>query len=255
MSQSDVPSLRLDGETIWVTGTAQGIGSAVADLLLKLGARVVGFDKQTQTGKAGLLPCEVDLADPARVASCIRDWQVAAPPTGLVSAAGVLYYHDLPDLEPAHWRKTFQINVDAPFCFLHHLSAHFIAQRRGNIVLIGSNAAHVPRQGMAAYGASKAALRQLAMTTALEWAQYGLRCNVVSPGSTDTAMQRALWADASGEASTIAGDLQRHKLGIPLGRLATPDDIARSVAFLLSDWSRHITMQDLVVDSGATLGA
>ncbi|WP_435106946.1 SDR family oxidoreductase, partial [Arhodomonas sp. AD133] len=88
----------------------------------------------------------------------------------------------------------------------------------------------------------------------LELAGYGIRCNVVSPGSTDTPMQRALWTDERGGAAAVAGDLTRHRLGIPLGRLARPEDVAEAVAFLLSEQAAHITLQDIQVDGGATLG-
>ncbi|NEE57327.1 SDR family oxidoreductase, partial [Streptomyces sp. SID8455] len=87
----------------------------------------------------------------------------------------------------------------------------------------------------------------------LELARSGVRCNVVAPGSTDTAMQRALWTDPGAEARVIDGDPSTYRTGIPLGRIAEPADIADAVAFLASDRARHITLQELYVDGGATL--
>jgi 2,3-dihydro-2,3-dihydroxybenzoate dehydrogenase len=78
---------------------------------------------------------------------------------------------------------------------------------------------------------------------------------VVAPGSTDTHMQRALWRDGTSPESVIAGDPAAFRVGIPLGRIADPADVAEAVTFLVSDRARHITMHTLYVDGGATLRA
>jgi Enoyl-(Acyl carrier protein) reductase len=111
---------------------------------------------------------------------------------------------------------------------------------------------------MAAYAASKAAVAAFTRCLGLELAAHGTRCNVVSPGSTDTPMLRALPALATGSADTlldacIAGAPERFRVGIPLGRVAQPADIAEAVLFLLTDRARHITVQELIIDGGATL--
>ena len=107
---------------------------------------------------------------------------------------------------------------------------------------------------MAAYGASKAALTSFSKTVGLELAEYGVRVNVISPGSTATPMLSQLWKDALGEKKTIAGNLSQFKVGIPLQKVANTEDIANAVIFLISDQASHITMHDLVIDGGATLG-
>lgn len=89
----------------------------------------------------------------------------------------------------------------------------------------------------------------------LELAAHGIRCNVVSPGSTDTPMQRSLWGNRGGAREVIAGSQDAFRTGIPLGKLAAAQDIADAVLFLVSDRAGHITMQDLCVDGGATLRA
>ena len=108
---------------------------------------------------------------------------------------------------------------------------------------------------MAAYAASKAAATMLIRCLGLELAAAGVRCNVVSPGSTDTAMHEALWADGSAAHRSIAGSPEHFRVGIPLGRIASPADVADAVLFLASDRARHITMQDLLADGGASLPA
>ena len=103
-------------------------------------------------------------------------------------------------------------------------------------------------------------MKVLAGSLGLELAPYGIRCNVVAPGSTDTDMQRAMWAGraggaAAGAAAVVAGDPAAFRVGIPLGRLAEPGDVADAVTFLVSDRARHITLHDLYVDGGASLRA
>jgi 2,3-dihydro-2,3-dihydroxybenzoate dehydrogenase len=128
-----------------------------------------------------------------------------------------------------------------------------VPRRSGVIVTVASNASSVPRQQMAAYAASKAASTQFTRCLGLELAEFGIRCNVVSPGSTDTDMQRQLWTSPDGERAAIAGSPASFRLGIPLGRIANAADIAEAVCFMASDSARHITMHDLRVDGGATL--
>jgi 2,3-dihydro-2,3-dihydroxybenzoate dehydrogenase len=106
---------------------------------------------------------------------------------------------------------------------------------------------------MAAYAASKAAATKLTRCLGLEVAEYGIRCNIVAPGSTRTPMQDAMWAAGSSPAAVIEGSLETFRSGIPLRRMAEPSDVADAVVFLLSDQASHITMTDLYVDGGATL--
>ena len=108
---------------------------------------------------------------------------------------------------------------------------------------------------MSAYGASKSALTYFSKTVALELAQFGIRVNIVSPGSTATAMQYQLWTNTDGEQNTITGNLEQFKVGIPLKKIAKVNDIANAVMFFISDQSSNITMHDLVIDGGASLGS
>src|SRR5690606_41984778 len=119
----------------------------------------------------------------------------------------------------------------------------------------GSEAEGVHRQNMAAYAATKAAIAMLTRCVGLELAGHGIRCNILAPGSTLTPMQTGMWADESGAAKVIAGDPSSYRTGIPLGKLAAPEDIAAAAMFLLSDQAGQITMTDLYVDGGATLRA
>jgi len=133
------------------------------------------------------------------------------------------------------------------------LGRRMAPRRRGAIVTVSSNAAGVPRHGMAAYAASKAAATMFTRCLGLELAPMGIRCNIVAPGSTMTAMQTGMWSGATGAQQVITGSPGTFKAGIPLGKIAEPEEIADAVVFLLSDRASHITMADLYVDGGATL--
>ncbi|WP_199179848.1 2,3-dihydro-2,3-dihydroxybenzoate dehydrogenase [Chromobacterium sinusclupearum] len=247
------------GQCVWVTGAAQGIGREVAKRFVEAGARVIALDLQFEQPTArddALRELPLDIRDAGAVSALCRQMaEEDALPNVLVNAAGVLRLGGLDTLSLDDWQQCLDVNVSGPFYLMRALLPHFKARRAGAIVNVASNAAHVPRLDMAAYGASKAAMASLSHNAALELAPYGVRCNVVSPGSTDTPMLRGMWQDDSGAARTIAGKPEAFRLGIPLGKLATPADVAGAVLFLASDLAGHITMQDVVVDGGATLAA
>ncbi|WP_322521665.1 2,3-dihydro-2,3-dihydroxybenzoate dehydrogenase [Guyparkeria halophila] len=248
------------GRRVWVTGAGRGIGRAVAQRFQALGCAVVGFDRHfdeaDEPDEPGLRRVTLDVSNSAAVDATSRKLiEQAAGVDVLVNVAGVLRPGPLESMADADWRQTFDVNVTGAFHLLRAVSPVFRRQGHGCVVAVSSNAARVPRVGMAAYGASKAALTSLTLSTGLELASSNVRCNVVSPGSTRTPMLESLWDDGLGERTTIAGDPERYRLGIPLGRLGQPEDVVEAVVFLASSRARHITLQDLVVDGGATLGA
>ncbi|MCF5873727.1 2,3-dihydro-2,3-dihydroxybenzoate dehydrogenase [Aeromonas veronii] len=249
------------GRTVWVTGAAQGIGHAVARTFAEAGASVVAFDRQLAEALPGnVREVTLDVSDSEAVTrGCEQLLDEGLGPDVLVNVAGVLATGRLDEVDDALLQRTFAINTFAPFYLMRALTPWFKGRRRGAIVNVSSNAGRVPRVGMGIYGASKAALTSLTRTAGLELAPYGVRCNLVSPGSTRTPMLCGMWqegeaAQREGEQRTIAGLPGQFKLGIPLGKLGTPDEVAACVLFLASDAASHITLQDLVVDGGATLG-
>ncbi|EMJ9423152.1 2,3-dihydro-2,3-dihydroxybenzoate dehydrogenase EntA [Salmonella enterica subsp. enterica serovar Derby] len=243
-------------KTVWVTGAGKGIGYATALAFVDAGARVIGFDREFTQESYPFATEVMDVADAAQVAQvCQRVLQKTPRLDVLVNAAGILRMGATDALSVDDWQQTFAVNVGGAFNLFSQTMAQFCRQQGGAIVTVASDAAHTPRIGMSAYGASKAALKSLALTVGLELAGCGVRCNVVSPGSTDTDMQRTLWVSEDAEQQRIRGFGEQFKLGIPLGKIARPQEIANTILFLASDLASHITLQDIVVDGGSTLGA
>lgn len=254
----------LTGKVALVTGAAQGIGEAVARTLAQRGAQVAAVDANEAglqavvrdlSGKCGQsLAFPLDIRDSAAVNDTVDRVEASVGPIDiLVNVAGILRTGAVVNTSDAEWTMTFDVNTNGVF-YLSRAVATLMAPRgSGCIVTVASNAAGVPRMQMGAYAASKAASVQFTKCLALELAQFGIRCNVVSPGSTDTPMLRSMHAPGKHAESTIGGSLEQHRVGIPLGKLAQPGDVAEAVAFLASDASRHITMQDVYVDGGAAL--
>jgi 2,3-dihydro-2,3-dihydroxybenzoate dehydrogenase len=248
-----------------VTGAARGIGAAVGRALAGAGARVALTDidadaaqrlaDELNAGGRRAWAYPLDVSDGAAAEIVVKrvDEEVG-PISILANVAGVLRPGRVTDLDDEDWRATFAVNTGGVFHLCRAVARLMKARRSGTIVTVGSNAAGVPRRDMAAYAASKAATSMLMKCLGLELAAYGIRCNVVAPGSTDTDMQRSLWTGPDGARDVVRGSLESFRVGIPLGRIAEPSDIAAAVLFLASGRARHITMHDLYVDGGAALG-
>lgn len=254
------------GKLALVTGAGSGIGAEVALELARQGATVVTADINAdalteQVGKARadghlLHPYQLDVTDPAAVEAVVDQVEREIAPIGiLVNVAGVLRVAPILDLSDDDWRSVFLVNVWGVFHVSRAVGRRMRERRAGTIVTVGSNASGVPRMHMGAYCASKAASTLFTKCLGLELAEYGIRCNVVAPGSTDSPMLTSMWTDDYGPQAVIAGAAERFRVGIPLAKIATPADVAASVAFLVSDQAGHITMHELCVDGGATLGA
>jgi 2,3-dihydro-2,3-dihydroxybenzoate dehydrogenase len=242
-----------NGKVAVVTGAARGIGKAVSDALAKSGATVASLDIAFASEEKNQFM--VDVADSAAVNKTISAVEHQLGEIDyLVNAAGILRMGSLLECSDEDWQRTFAVNTTGAFNLCGAVGRRMLLRKRGAIVVVSSNAASIPRIGLGAYAASKAATSHMLKCLGLELAQANIRCNIVAPGSTDTDMQRQLWVDASGAGKVIAGSLENYRLGIPLQRIATPENIASVVLFLLSSNAAHITLESILVDGGATLG-
>ena len=241
-----------------ITGAASGIGRATAELLATKGHALILVD----IGNLGaVLP---DRADVTRLTGDVSDeafWDgYAGALEGLTNAvvnAGVSSGGPIAELDFAEWRRVMSVNLDGAFLTLRAaLRAMQAASGPRAIVLSASVAGMKPEPGVAAYGASKAALIQLAKVAAKEVAAEGIRVNAIAPGGVDTP----IWDEmpffenlVASEGSREAAMAAMAKMATPLGRYASADEIAAQIAFLLSGMAATITGTVLVSDGGYSL--
>jgi 3(or 17)beta-hydroxysteroid dehydrogenase len=253
---------RLDHQVSLVTGGASGLGKAIAQRLAHDGARVVITDVQHELGSATasegcFLFLKQDVRDETRWAEVIREVEERFGRLNiLVNNAGIVGPADA--MSPEHtrledWKAIFAINVEGVFL---GCKAAIPAMRRaggGSIINMSSIAGLTATPYATAYGASKAAVRQLTKSVAQYCAEQGIdiRCNSVHPGTVRTALVEKYAEEvARGRGISIEELFAQLKAGIPMGDFTLPEDIAAAVAFLASEDSRHMTGAKLIVDGG-----
>lgn len=239
--------------TVVVTGAAGGIGGAVVRRLVDRGLTVVPADLRADTG-AGIVACDVtDRDDVDRLFHevVVRHGRVSH----VVHAAGVLRTGRATEQSGDAVELMVRVNLLGTINVLSAAARCMLeAGSGGSLVAVTSNAARVPRVGMAAYAATKSAAEQFTRSLGLELAPSGIRANCVAPGSTYTPMLEEMWAGADLTREVVAGSLDDFKPGIPLRRIGEATDVADLVEFLLSEDARHLTLQSVTVDGGAALG-
>ena len=241
----------LAGKAVLVTGSTRGIGRAIAESLAAAGAVVGIHGRQLEKAAAvcrkmagqGPAPVAVagDFSDPEQGAAAVRAFAGAAGRLdGLVNNAGGGKAVAFRGMSLEKWRQTFAVDLDAAMCASREAYALMRGQNRcGSIVNVASIAAHGPGKWMGAdYAAAKAGLVSLTKSLAFEAARFGIRVNAVSPGMVETDM------------TSVLTERQKQNLGIPMGRLASPREVAGAVMFLLSEESAYITGEVLHVDGG-----
>ena len=192
----------------------------------------------------------VDLLDAdAAEAAVSNAWQALGTIEAVVNCAGMYPVTPLLDMEVAEWDEVQSLNLRAPFIVGRAAARRMVAASLdGRIVNISSTAATFCRPGVAHYGASKAGLNQLTRDMAIELAPHGIRVNAVAPGvvGTQTVLRGAATAGKAEHEAKLAR--------IPLGRIASTDDIVPLVMLLLSPASAYCTGSVLIADGGLTLG-
>jgi acetoacetyl-CoA reductase/3-oxoacyl-[acyl-carrier protein] reductase len=236
---------RLDDRVALVTGGGGAIGGAIATRLTAAGARVYCCDLPDHPGPAGTVTIAGDVTQPHDVAAAVAEIDRDAGRLDvIVHAAGIVRDARLWKLAPDDWHAVIATNLDSAFYVLQCGVPLLRRGGGGSVVFISSINGTRGKVGQAAYVASKAGLDALARTSAREVGAFGIRVNAVAPGWIDTPMTAAVPAAIRQKAIDESA----------LGRLGTPDDVARVVLFLAGDLGRHVTGQVLRVDGGQLIG-
>jgi NAD(P)-dependent dehydrogenase (short-subunit alcohol dehydrogenase family) len=244
--------LGMAGRVCVVTGAGGGIGRAVARGMAEAGASLVLLDKDEANCRATeealrptgarTLALGCDIADPESVAAAERAARAIGPADVLVNNAGILRPGPLATLPVAEWNLLLGVNLTGYLLCAQAFGRAMIERGRGAIVHTASIAGSNAQAWSGAYSVSKAGVRMLSAQLAVEWGPHGVRSNVLSPGLVRTPMSEAFYA--------AEGVLERRSAAVPLGRVATPEDMAQVVMFLASDRAAYVTGQEIIVDGG-----
>jgi NAD(P)-dependent dehydrogenase (short-subunit alcohol dehydrogenase family) len=251
-------NLKLENKVALITGGGRGIGLATGKLFAIEGARVVLASRDEEAGNAAaneiphafFVRCDVKRADDCEQA-VLETVRAFGRLDILFNNAGVIYRNrSVEATTESVWDDTMDTNVKGTFLMSKYALPLLRASGKGVIVNSASYLALVGAAGLAAYCASKAAIMNLTRAMALDHARENIRVNCICPGSVDTPMIHAAW-QAYGDIDEAAGVwAAKH----PMGRIATPDEIARVALFLASDDSSFITGAAVPVDGGITAG-
>lgn len=239
-----------------VTGGAQGIGRGIAEELLEQGTSVVLADineegaEKTATElndrfEAEALAIHCDVTDAESVRSMVSGAVDHLSEVGmLVNNAGAAELARTWEMSEAEWRRTVDVCLTGPFLCTKAVLSHMIeSEKESAIVNVSSLNYTAATDGLAHYSAAKAGVSQFTEVVAAEVGRYGIRVNAVAPGSTRTPL-----TEGNG---LLDGEIGEEFLDrTPLGRIGEPEDIAKAVAFLLSDYGRWITGETICVDGG-----
>jgi 2-hydroxycyclohexanecarboxyl-CoA dehydrogenase len=248
---------RLEGRVALVTGSAQGIGRAIAERLAGEGAAVAICDIQADRaaataaeisaagGNAASFKLDVTNLDEAlSTAEAVE--QKLGPIDVLVNNAGWDKLEPFLESSPATWDKVIAINFRGVLNCCKAVAPRMQSRKRGKIVSISSDAGRVGSTGEAVYSGCKAAIIGFSKTLARELARHGINVNVVCPGPTDTALLKEAMTGREKLLDSMAS-------GIPMRRIGRPEDLAGAVAFFASPDSDFVTGQVLSVSGGLTM--
>ena len=234
---------RFDGQVVVVTGGARGIGDAIVRRVVSEGGRAVVpdlVDPDEPVASTRYLRCDITNREAVAEAHASIEAMEGRLDV-LVNNAGIQRVALTDLFDPDVWEQVIQVHLIGAFNWSRLALRTMKRQRSGAIVTIASVAGLIALPGRGPYSAAKAALMSLTRTMAVEVAELGIRVNAVAPGMTRTTMLEQVAREG-------VVDLEAMMHEIPMGRLATVDEIAKAVCFLASDDASYITGETLVVD-------
>jgi 2-keto-3-deoxy-L-fuconate dehydrogenase len=249
--------MRLVNKRILISAAGQGMGRASAIACAAEGASVIAVDINPGTladlasAVPGIETAELDVRDPKAVQAAADRF---GPLDGLFNCAGFVHDGTILDISEEDWSFSFDLNVTSMYRMTRAFVPGMLARatEKGSVAILNmasmaSSIKGFPRR--TAYGATKAAVIGLTKGVAADFVTKGLRCNALCPGTVDTPSLRGRIANAADPVQAEKDFVARQ----PMGRLATVDDITPMVVYLLSDESRFVTGQALLVDGGVMI--
>ena len=237
-----------------VIGGGQGIGRATALVLAQAGSHVAILDSESERSDSVAAEVRSVGVESASIVADVTSnegarkgidqaWAELGGLDSVVNIVGSSSWGSLLELEEETWERDFSINLKHHWYVARSTAQRWIdADQAGVLCVVGSVSGLFSAKNHGAYGAAKAGLLSLVRTAAEEWWPHDIRVNAVVPGTVLTPRIEAAWRDGS----VLQPDADA------LGRMASPEDIAQSIFFLVSDMSRRVTGQSIVVDGGAT---
>ena len=235
----------LEGKTILVTGAAGGIGSAISRGLASAGGDVALCGRNLEKCRA--LADRLDVADLESIRACVDEVvQQYGKIDVLFNVAGINKREGLLDVVPETYDRIMDTNLKGVFFMSQAVAREMYRRKSGNIINIGSHNDTGMLGGCSVYGAAKSGVIALTRSMAVEFAQYGIRCNAISPGHILTELTQVTWDHPT------RGDYLRER--IAMGRPGDPAELVGIAIMLASDASSYMTGQAYHVDGGCLCG-
>ncbi|MEO0676042.1 MAG: SDR family oxidoreductase [Pseudomonadota bacterium] len=240
---------RLEGKRVFATAAGQGIGRASVLAMAAEGAEVMAtdIDEAALAELDGMATARLDVRDDA----AIREAITAFEPDVLFNCAGFVHHGSVLDATDADWAFAMEINVQAMFRTIRAALPGMLARKQGSIINMASAVGSImgaPNRFV--YGATKAAVVGLTKSVAVDFVKDGIRCNCICPGTVESPSWHERVKALGESMGSYDAALEAFVSRQPMGRVATPEEIAALVVYLASDESAFITGQPHVIDGG-----